>query len=177
MRRVSLLGFLLVACGSSMACAARPLPQPSSPAPLEPRIVAVATPGDARAHDEWHYAPVTRAGRLVVVSGIAAARGDTYEEKIRHMFDRAKAELEAAGARLEDVVEISTFHVSPTHDAFVAEFAAFEKIHAEYFHPPYPSWTAIGNAALLAPGAVVEMRLVAVVGSGQGARVDRSTGP
>jgi len=46
-------------------------------------------------------------------------------------------------------------------------------VHAATFHPPYPAWTAIGNAALLAKDAIVEMRLVAIVGSGKGARIER----
>lgn len=92
------------------------------------------------------------------------------------MFERAGVQLRAAGASFGDVVEISSFHASKSQAALAAEFEAFEKVHAQYFKPPYPAWTAIGNAVLLAPGAVVEMRLVAVIGSGAGARVVRTAG-
>ena len=84
-----------------------------------------------------------------------------------------RQERAAAGATFEDVVEISTFHTAATHETFTHDFEIVAKVHAELFHPPYPAWTAIGNAALLAKDAVLEMRLVAVVGSGRGARIER----
>jgi enamine deaminase RidA (YjgF/YER057c/UK114 family) len=165
--------FLLSA--APLACAA-PLPAtvPSAPsAPSVPRVVHLTDDLDAKAHDEWHYAPVVRAGDLVILSGIAAGRGWTDEEKIRNMFERARVLLAAAGASFDDVVELTTFHTAPTNDDFRGAFEIFSKVHATVFHPPYPAWTAIGNAALLNKSAVVEMRVVAVVGSGKGARVQR----
>jgi hypothetical protein len=53
-------------------------------------------------------------------------------------------------------------------------FDTFFKVHATVFRPPYPAWTAIRNAALLNKSALAEMRAVAVVNSGKGARVDRA---
>jgi enamine deaminase RidA (YjgF/YER057c/UK114 family) len=161
-RALVLLVSLLVA-----GCAAPPAPV------APPRVVYLSDPGEASAHDEWHYAPVTRAGDMVVVSGIPAGRGATDEEKIRNMFERARRSLAAAGATFDDVVEISTFHTAPTHDDFLRAFETVSKVHATIFRPPYPAWTAIGNAALLSKDAILEMRLVAIVGSGRGARVER----
>jgi hypothetical protein len=71
------------------------------------------------------------------------------------------------------VVEITTFHTAPTHEDFVRAFEVVSKVHATVFRPPYPAWTAIGNAALLNRDAILEMRIVAVIGSGKGARVER----
>jgi len=150
-----------------LACAAPPASAPSAP-----RVVFLTDALDAKAHDEWHYAPAVRAGDLVILSGIAAGRGATDEEKIRNMFERARVLLAAAGASFDDVVEITTFHTAPTNDAFGGAFETFSKVHAGVFHPPYPAWTAIGNAALLNKNAVAEMRVVAVVSSGKGARVE-----
>jgi enamine deaminase RidA (YjgF/YER057c/UK114 family) len=114
-----------------------------------------------------------RVGTLVVLSGIPAALGATDEEKIRAMFERARVALESAGASFDDVIEIQTFHTAPTHDAFARDFEIMARVHAATFRAPYPAWTAIGNAALLAKDAIVEMRLVAIVGSGRGARIER----
>jgi enamine deaminase RidA (YjgF/YER057c/UK114 family) len=137
------------------------------------RVVYLPNAIEASAHDDWHYAPVVRAGDLVVLSGIPAGRGANDEEKVRNMFARAERLLAAAGATFDDVVEITTFHTAPTHDEFERAFAAVSRVHATVFRPPYPAWTAIGNATLLNKDAVLEMRVMAVVGSGRGARVAR----
>lgn len=160
--------FAALAC----ACTAAAPPAPSAPTP-PPRVVYLSGDRDVKTHDEWHYAPAARVGDLVVLSGIPAARGATDEEKIRAMFERAKVALESAGASFDDVIEIQTFHTAPTHEAFARDFEIFARVHAATFRAPYPAWTAIGNAALLAKDAIVEMRLVAIVGSGRGARIER----
>jgi enamine deaminase RidA (YjgF/YER057c/UK114 family) len=137
--------------------------------------VIVLPAGREAAYDTYHYAPAVRVGNMIYVSGIPAARGNTYEERIRWMFDKLKLTLEAAGASLDDVVEINTFHREPKDTAaFNEEFDKFLKIHHEYFHGNYPAWTAVGTTALLADDAPVEMRAVAVAGSGKNARVSRS---
>jgi enamine deaminase RidA (YjgF/YER057c/UK114 family) len=142
-----------------------------------PRIVSLTDAKDAAAHDQWHYAPIVRTGDFVVLSGIAAARGATDEEKIQNMFERARASLAAVGATFDDVVEIDTFHTATTNDDLERAFETFSKVHATVFHAPYPAWTAIGHAVLLNKDAIVEMRVVAVIGSGKGARVERASGP
>lgn len=130
--------------------------------------------GMDRAYDDYHYAPAVRVGDTVIVSGIPAGGEGSYEEQVRRMFERARRTLEASGTKLSDVVEINTFHAQPRDSAaFNAEFERFLKVHKEYFPEGYPAWTAVGTTALLAPGAVVEMRLVAVIGAGRSPRVKR----
>jgi enamine deaminase RidA (YjgF/YER057c/UK114 family) len=142
------------------------------PAPRSKTIVI--PPGQDRAYDDWHYAPAVRVGDLVIVSGIPAGGADTYEGKVRNMFERLKRTLASAGAALEDVVELQSFHATARDtEGFQKEFAVLEKVHHEYFPSGYPAWTAVGTTALLAPGAVVEMRAVAVIGSGARLRVER----
>lgn len=128
--------------------------------------------GGERAYHEWHYSPVVKVGDLVIVSGIPSGPGETYEAQIRAMFERLKKELASAGATLADVVEINTFHANARDtDSFRAEFAKFAPIHHEYFPANYPAWTAVGTSALLARGAAVEMRVVAMIGSGKSPKV------
>ena len=127
-----------------------------------------APPGMQRAYHDWHYSPVVKVGDMVIVSGIPAYRGETYEDKVRAMFESLKAHLATAGASMADVVELTSFHTGPTDPAsFGTEFARFAPIHHEYFPDHYPAWSAVGTTALLAPGAVVELRAVAVIGSGK----------
>ena len=129
---------------------------------------AIVVPeGQDRNYDEYHFAPAIRVGDLVIVSGIPAAKGDTYQAKVRNMFERLKKTLAAAGAEMSDVVELQSFHMSAGTEAFQKEFAELEKIHHEYFPEAYPAWTAVGTTALLAPGAVLEMRALAVIGAGK----------
>ena len=72
-----------------------------------------------------------------------------------------------------DVVELTSFHVGPTDPtSFQAEFARFAPIHHAFFPTHYPAWSAVGTSALLAPGAVVEMRAVAMIGSGRAPKAD-----
>ncbi|MBO9662693.1 Rid family hydrolase [Dokdonella sp.] len=139
-----------------------------------PAKTIVIPPRHERAYDDYHYAPAVRVGDTVIVSGIPAGPGEDYDARVRAMFKRLKTTLEAAGATLDDVVEIDTFHVDAKDPpTFQAEFARFLAIHKEYFPTGYPAWTAVGTTALLADGAPVEMRAVAVVGSGKQLVVQR----
>lgn len=121
---------------------------------------------------EFGYAPVVRVGDLVIVSGIPAGGERAYEEKIRRMYQRAAELLEAAGATIDDVVELTTFHREPRDSpAFHAEFDRYMPIHREFFGVHRPAWTAVGTTPLLSPTAPVEMRVIAVIGSGKASRV------
>jgi enamine deaminase RidA (YjgF/YER057c/UK114 family) len=126
---------------------------------------------------EFGYAPVVRVGDWVIVSGIPAGGEGSYEDKVRRMYQRAAELLAAAGATIDDVVELNTFHVQPEGSAaFGEEFRRYMPIHREFFGEHRPAWTAIGGSTLLAPTAVVEMRVLAVVGSGKASEVVRPQG-
>lgn len=121
---------------------------------------------------EFGYAPVIRVGDMVIVSGIPASGEGTYEEKIRGMYERTVELLEAAGATIEDVVELTTFHSEPEDSAaFGSEFDHYMPIHKEFFGDHRPAWTAVGTTALLSSTAPVEMRVIAVIGSSKSSRV------
>lgn len=123
---------------------------------------------------EFGYAPAVRVGDLVIVSGIPAGGQGSYEEKIRRMYENAVKVLASAGATIDDVVELTTFHLEPKGSPeFRAEFDKYMPIHREFFGEHRPAWTAVGTSALLSGAAPVEMRLVAVVGSGENSRVVR----
>jgi enamine deaminase RidA (YjgF/YER057c/UK114 family) len=127
----------------------------------------LAPPGWEDSYHEWHYTPVLVSGDTVIVSGIPAAVGDGYEAKVRWMFEQLKAHLATAGVSMADVVELTSFHAQPkSTEEFRAEFAVFAKIHHEYVPDHYPAWTAVGTTALLSKDAPVELRAVAIRGSG-----------
>ncbi|GAC1457421.1 MAG: hypothetical protein PVSMB6_15910 [Steroidobacteraceae bacterium] len=125
---------------------------PSRPQP----VTVVIPPGAQPAYVKYHYAPAIRVGDTVILSGIPAARGSTYEEKVTNMFQRAQSTLESAGASLDDVVEVTTFHRNaPDTAAVAAEFARFSEIQQRFFTHHYPAWTAVGVTSLLAAEAPV----------------------
>lgn len=132
-----------------------------------------APTGYESAYHDWHYTPVLKVGQQVIVSGIPAAGAGSYEDKVRRMFVELRTQLELAGASLADVVELTSFHAQPTDSkSFIEEFKRFAPIHHEFFRSHYPAWSAVGTTALLAPGAVVELRAVAMIGSGSAPKAD-----
>lgn len=137
----------------------------------EPVREHLAPPGWEGSYHHIHYTPVVKAGNRVIVSGIPASEGATEEEKIRWAFQQLKAHLETAGASLEDVVELQSFHVSRDHEEFRKRIAVVLKVHAEFFRDRYPAWTAVGTTALFSKEAPMEIRAEAIIGSGRSARV------
>jgi enamine deaminase RidA (YjgF/YER057c/UK114 family) len=118
-------------------------------------------------YDTYHFAPATRVGDTIWVSGqvgidAAMRPGVGMEAQARLAFEGLRTVLEAAGARLADVVELTTFHTDLRGD-----MAAFAKVKDEHFPDHYPSWTAVGVTELASPDFLVEVRAVAVAGCGR----------
>lgn len=118
-----------------------------------------------------HYTPVVKIGERVIVSGIPALEGDTEEARIRWAFTELKRHLETAGATMDDVVELQSYHVARDHAEFRARLAIVLKVHGEFFQDRYPAWTATGTTALYSEGAPMEIRAEAIIGSGRTAKV------
>jgi enamine deaminase RidA (YjgF/YER057c/UK114 family) len=166
MKAILLALAMSVLAMSVLGCAAR------TPTPAAPPRVHVLPKGWEGSYHDYHYTPAVRVGDTIIVSGIPAGRGDTYEAKVRWMFQQLAVHLEAAGSSLADVVELTSFHVGATDNAaFKAEFEILSRVHHEFFTEHYPAWTAVGTTALLSGEAPVELRAVAIVGSGATARV------
>jgi reactive intermediate/imine deaminase len=106
------------------------------------------------------YSQAVKAGSTVYVSGQIPLDPSTgqlvegaIEVHIRRVFDNLKAIIEAAGGNFSHVTKLNVFL------ADLANFAALNKIMAEYFTEPYPARAAIQVAAL-PRGAAVEMDCV-----------------
>ena len=126
--------------------------------------------GSQATYDSFHFAEATRAGDTVWVSGQRGfdedgAIADDPAEQARVTFRNLERRLRQAGAALEDVVLLTSYHVS------MADFNGFLAVKDEFIRPPYPAWTAVGVPALVDPKMLIEVAAVAVVGSGRGARV------
>jgi|SRR5688572_4273314 len=124
-------------------------------------------PGATRAlYDALHFSQGTRVGNLIWVSGQvgidAAMKPAKGMEAQAHLaFQGVRTVLDAAGASLADVVELATFHTD-----LRGGMQAFARVKDEYFPDRYPSWTAVGVTQLALPDLCVEIRAVAVIGSG-----------
>jgi enamine deaminase RidA (YjgF/YER057c/UK114 family) len=118
-------------------------------------------------YDAYHFAPATRVGDMIWVSGQVGIGpdfrpGKGMEEQARMAFAGLQTVLEAAGATLADVVELMTFHTDLRGD-----MAAFTTVKDSFFPDRYPSWTAVGVTQLASPDFLVEVRAVAVAGCGR----------
>lgn len=127
----------------------------------------VNTPATERTYERFHFAQATRVGDTIWVSGqtgtdLATRKpADGMEQQARLAFEGVKATLEAAGATMADIVEVTSFHTDLRGD-----MAAFAAVKDEYLPDRYPSWTAVGVTQLAVEGFLVEVRVVAVAGSG-----------
>jgi enamine deaminase RidA (YjgF/YER057c/UK114 family) len=68
--------------------------------------------------------------------------------------------LAAAGASFADVIEMTTFHVG-----LRAHMPIFMQVKDRDLRAPYPVWTAIGITDLAVAGGLVEIKVIAAIGS------------
>lgn len=97
----------------------------------------------------------------VILSGVITElkEGDTdTEAAYTRTFEAIGQTLERAGARWDDVIEISSFHtnVNSQLPAFVAAKKHFVKL-------PHPAWTAIGITELVGGSGITETRVRAKI--------------
>ena len=107
------------------------------------------------------YSPAIVANGFVFVAGQAAINPKTDEfelgsvgDETRRTFENIKAILESAGSSLKDVVRVGVY-LSDMKD-----FAAMNKVYAEYFPKDPPARTTIGASL---PKIKVEIDCIAVV--------------
>lgn len=129
----------------------------------------VNTPSTQAMYDTFHFAQATRVGGTIWVSGqtgidpATMTPADGMDAQARLAFEGVRTVLEAAGSTMADIVELTTFHTD-----LRGGIGAFAKVKDEYLPDRYPSWTAVGAAQLALPELLVEIRAVAVAGSGDG---------
>ncbi|MGH8060783.1 MAG: Rid family hydrolase [Pseudoxanthomonas sp.] len=132
----------------------------------------LAPAGWEGSYNQLHYSPVVRIGDRVIVSGIPALEGDSEEARVRWAFEQLRLHLEKAGATMEDVVELTSFHVARDHKEFRERMEPVLRVHREFFKDHYPAWTATGTSALYSTDAPMELRAEAIIGSGRAAKSD-----
>lgn len=120
------------------------------------------------------YPHARRVGNLIFLSGVGPRRrGEKQipgvqldengmilsydiETQCRAVFENIRYILEDAGSRWENIVDVTVFLVDMKRD-----FAAFNRLYAEYFGSIKPARTTIEVGALPTPIAV-ELKVIAI---------------
>ncbi len=121
------------------------------------------------------YPHARRVGELLFLSGVGPRRpgsneipGNVHdadgnlvaydiEAQCHQVFANVRAVLEASGACWEDLVDVTVFLTDMQRD-----FAAYNRLYAEYFTSAQPCRTTLGISALPTPIAI-ELKCIAAV--------------
>lgn len=115
-----------------------------------------------RVYEQFHFAPAIRSGDLIICSGQIGS-GDNGRipedpaDEFANVWQGIGKVLDAAGLTLENIVDVTSYHVG-----LQEHLPVFMKVRDEFLSPPWPTWTAIGVSELAIPGARVEVRVVAL---------------
>ena len=120
-----------------------------------------ATPDGSTIFRKFGYSPAVRAGDFIYVAGQIGLNPDgtmpeNDEGQIVNAFDRMKIVLEEAGASLDDIVELVSYHVG-----LKDHLTRFVEIKSRYIREPYPTWTILEIAGLARAGLMIEIKAVA----------------
>jgi len=115
--------------------------------------------------ERFHYAPAVRIGPWVRCAGQVGRDAnlrvvEDLEAQIVQAWENVKTVLASAGAGLEHVYAMTTYHVG-----IQEQLALFCQVKDRYVlrtNPP-PAWTGVGVTALTFPGQVVEIQVDAYV--------------
>ncbi len=126
---------------------------------------AIIPKGMEAVYEKIHYAPAVRVGNTIYVSGQIGRDENMQlvegrEAQIVQAFENLKKVLEAGGATMNDIVDLTSFHDD------MRDLSLFMQVKDRYLTCDFPAWTAIGAAQLCgAPGYIVEIKAVAVLRS------------
>ena len=99
-----------------------------------------------------------RVGDLLYLSGQLPARGDsTIEGQTKSTLERMNPILAAAGTSKDNIVKCTVFLVD------VKDFAGMNKAYSEFFSKEPPARSTVAVAALVSPGAKLEVECIAAI--------------
>jgi enamine deaminase RidA (YjgF/YER057c/UK114 family) len=128
-----------------------------------PNPFTAIVPSSMKAASEaYQYSPAVRIGDQILISGVVGADPEgrlpaDFRGQAENVFTTLEAILSEAGATLEDVASLNSYHVGDL-DNQLREFMA---VKATRIRAPYPIWTGVGVTQLGAPGALLEVSAVA----------------
>lgn len=121
-----------------------------------------------------HAVSIGGQGRLVYVSGQVSWGADgkvvgagDMRAQCKQVFDNVSAVLKSAGATWDDIIKINGYMVGVTPD----NVAAYRDVRQNYLKPGrLPASTLVGVTALVQPELLLEVEVVAALGSSSAAR-------
>ena len=129
-----------------------------------PKPFTTIVPSSFKAASEtYQYAPAVRIGDQILISGIIGADAEgrlppDFRSQAENVFTTLEAILKEAGATLDDVASLTSYHVGDIG----GQLHELVDIKATWSRPPYPAWTGVGVTELGVPGALLELSAVAV---------------
>ena len=126
---------------------------------------------EGKAQPRGKYPHIKRAGDFLIVSGTSARRADNtiagaevdgmgtthldIRLQTKAVIENVRDILGSAGARLEDVVEMTTYLVN------MNDFAGYNEMYGEYFGYDGPARTTVAVHQLPQPHLLIEIRAMA----------------
>ena len=126
---------------------------------------------EGKATPRGKYPHIKRAGDFLIISGTSSRRADNSIagakvdevgtarldicEQTRAVIENIRDILDAAGATLNDVVEITTYLVD------MNDFAGYNQVYGEYFDQTGPARTTVAVRQLPHPHLLIEIRAIA----------------
>ena len=126
-------------------------------------FTTIVPPSFKAASETYQYAPAVRIGDQIIISGIVGADAEgrlppDFRSQVENIFTTLEAILNEAGATLEDVASLNSYHVDDIH----SQLREFVDIKVTWIRPSHPTWTGVGVTQLGVPGALLEVSAVAV---------------
>jgi len=121
-------------------------------------------PGSEIIYKTMQFSQAVKCNGFVFVSGQVGVDesfkpAEGIEAQAELAFEHLKKVLAEAGASLEDIVELVTYHTS------MKDVQGFGAVKAKYIPENFPAWTAVGVTELVMPGLLVEIKATALIKS------------
>ena len=125
-------------------------------------FTTIVPPSFKAASETYQYAPAVRIGDQIRISIVGAdAEGrlpPDFRSQAENVLTTLEAILNEAGATLDDVAGLHSYHVGDLH----SQLREIVAIKAKRIRSPHPAWTGVGVMQLGVPGALFEISAVAV---------------
>jgi enamine deaminase RidA (YjgF/YER057c/UK114 family) len=108
-------------------------------------FTTIVPPSFEAASETYQYAPAVRIGDQILISGIVGADAEgrlppDFRSQAENVFTTLEAILREAGATLDDVASLNSYHVGDLG----SQLRELVDIKATRIRPPHPAWTGVG---------------------------------
>src|SRR5258706_1979974 len=111
--------------------------------PMPKPFTAIVPPSLKATSETYQFAPAVRIGDQILISGIVGVDAEgrlppDFRSQAENVFTTLEAILNQAGATLDDVASLNTYHVGDIH----SQFRQLVDIKATPIPPPHPTRAA-----------------------------------